>query len=120
MGRDWLQKIKLDWHSLHQIQASHNSALTSFSQTSMQEAYENLNKTPCICKPDVQPFYYRPRPVPHTLQAKLDKQHLLQHLESLSIIEPIQFSDWAAPTVAVLKANGELQDFGELAIISLP
>ena len=41
-------------------------------------------------------------------------------LNPIGIIEPIQFSDWAAPTVAVLKANGELQACGELAIISLP
>ena len=36
----------------------------------------------------------------------VDKQ--LQHLESLGIIEPVQFSDWAAPIVPVFKANGEL------------
>ena len=34
MGRDWLQKINLDWYSLHQIQATHNSALESLNQTS--------------------------------------------------------------------------------------
>ena len=29
MGRDWFQQITLDWHSLHQIQATHNTALES-------------------------------------------------------------------------------------------
>ena len=38
------------------------------------------------CKPDAQPCYYRPRPVPHSLHTKLEKQ--LKHLESSGIIEP--------------------------------
>ena len=41
----------------------------------------------------------------------VDKQ--LQHLESLGIIELVQFSDWAAPIVPVFKANGELHVCGD-------
>ena len=49
--------------------------------------------------------------VPYFIRNKLEKQ--LQHLESLGIIEPVQFSDWAAPIVPVLKANGELRVCGD-------
>ena len=41
----------------------------------------------------------------------MEKQ--LKHLESLGIIEPVQFSDWAAQIVPVLKANGELRVLGD-------
>ena len=54
---------------------------------------------------------YRPRPVPHSLRAKLEKE--LQHLESLGIIEPVQFSDCAVPIVPVMKANSEIRVCGD-------
>ena len=116
MGRDWLQKIKLDWRSLHQIQATHNSALESLLAKHQDVFAAGLGKVKNFraklhVSPDAQPLYYRPRPVPHSLRAKLEKQ--LQHLESLGIIEPVQFSDWAAPIVPVLKANGELRVCGD-------
>ena len=116
MGRDWLQQITLDWHSLHQIQANHNSALESLLAKHQDVFADGLGKVKNFTaklhvSPDAQPRYYRPRPVPHSLRAKLDKQ--LQHLESLGIIEPVQFSDWAAPIVPVLKANGELHVCGD-------
>ena len=56
--------------------------------------------------PDAQPCFYRPRSVPHSLRSKLEKE--LKHLESLGIIEPVQFSDWAVPIVPVLKANSQV------------
>ena len=65
--------------------------------------------------PDAQPCYYRPWPVPHSLCTKLEKQ--LQHLESLGIIEPVQFSDWGALIVPVIKANSELCVCGDYKLI---
>ena len=116
MGRDWLQQITLDWHSLHQIQATHNTVLESLIAKHQEVFADGLGKVKNFTaklhvSPDAQPRYYRPRPVPHSLRTKLEKQ--LQHLESLGIIEPVQFSDWAAPIVPVLKANGELRVCGD-------
>ena len=116
MGRDWLQQITLDWHSLHQIQATHNTALESLIAKHQEVFAYSLEKVENFTaklhvSPDAQPCYYRPWPVPHSLRTKLEKQ--LQHLESLGIIEPVQFSDWAALIVPVLKANGELRVCGD-------
>ena len=111
MGRDWLQQITLDWHSLHHIRANHNSAVESLLAKHKDVFAERLKVKNFAAKlhvsPDAQPRYYRPRPVSHSLRAKLEKQ--LLELESLGIIEPVQFSDWVAPIVPVLKANGELR-----------
>ena len=49
--------------------------------------------------------------MPHSLRAKLKKK--LQYLESLEIIEPVQFSDWVVPIVPVVKANGEIHVYGD-------
>ena len=116
MGRDWLQQTTLDWHSLHHIRANHNSAVESLLAKHQDVFAEGLEKVKNFAaklhvSPDAQPRYYRPRPVPHSLHAKLEKQ--LLKLESLGIIERVQFSDWAAPIVPVQKANGELHVCGD-------
>ena len=64
MGRDWLQQITLDWHSLHQIQATHNIALESLIAKHQEVFADGLGKVKnFIAKlhvsPDAQPCYYR-------------------------------------------------------------
>ena len=86
MGKDWLQQITLDWHSLHHIRANHNSAVESLLAKHQDVFAEGLGKVKNFAaklhvSPDAQPHYYRPRPVPHSIRAKLEKQ--LLELESL-------------------------------------
>ena len=116
MGRDLLQQIRLDWHSLHQIQSNLNSSLEALLTKHQAVFAEGLGKVKGFTaklhvSPDAQPCFYKPRPVPHSLRTKLEKE--LKHLESLGIIEPVQFSDWAVPIVPVLKTNGELRVCGD-------
>ena len=116
MGRDLLQQIRLDWHSLHKIQSNLQSSLEALLIKHQAVFAESLGKVKGFTaklhvSPDAQPCFYRPRPVPHSLRAKLEKE--LQHLESLGIIEPVQFSDWAVPIVPVVKSNGEIRVCGD-------
>lgn len=53
--------------------------------------------------PEVQPHFYSTRMVPYTLKAKVDQE--LERLEHANIIEPMQYSDWTAPIVPVLKRD---------------
>ena len=81
MGRDWFQQITLDWYSLHQIRANHNSAVESLLAKHQYVFAEGLGKVKNFTaklhvSPDAQPRYYRPRPVPHSLRAKLENQLL--------------------------------------------
>ena len=50
-----------------------------------------------------RPKFYRPQSVPYTMRAKVEQE--LDRLHQQGIIEPVQFSDWAAPIVPVLKQN---------------
>ena len=79
MGRDWLQQITLDWHSLHQIRAFHNTALESLIAKHQEVFADGLEKVEnftakLLESPDVQPCYYKPWLVPHSLHTKLEKQ----------------------------------------------
>ncbi|XP_038121421.1 uncharacterized protein K02A2.6-like [Culex quinquefasciatus] len=57
--------------------------------------------------PDVQPVFRAKRPVPFAALQPIQTE--LERLQKLDIISPVEFSDWAAPIVAVKKksVNGE-------------
>ena len=67
----------------------------------------------CVTPP-AQLKFYKARPVPYNLKAKIEQE--LQRLEKLGIITPIKSSKWAAPVVAVLKANGNLYLCGDYKV----
>ena len=61
--------------------------------------------------PEAQPKFYRARSVPYALKSKVELE--LDRLEKDGIIEPVQFSDWAAPIVPVVKPDGTVRICGD-------
>ena len=55
--------------------------------------------------PDARPRYCKARNVLYALKEKVEQE--LDRLTKEGIIEPVQFSDWAAPIVPVLKSDGK-------------
>lgn len=116
LGRDWLQRLRLNWSQLHYVPSS--------SSTRVQEV---LDRHPDVFKeelgmlrgttakiqlnPSAQPKFYRARPVPYALRAKVE--HELDRLEKDGVITPVQFADWAAPIVPVVKKDGTLRICGD-------
>ena len=47
--------------------------------------------------PEATPRFHKARSVPFALQAGVEEE--LERLQKQGIIEPVQFSDWAAPIV---------------------
>ena len=50
------------------------------------------------------PLFFKPRAVPYAVREKVEME--LERLEKLGVIEAIQFSEWAAPVVPVVKCDG--------------
>ena len=63
---------------------------------------------------NVQPHFHNPRPVPFALRQKVEEE--LERLQTLGVIKPIQFSDWAAPIVPVLKSDGKVRICGDYRV----
>ena len=57
--------------------------------------------------PNTKPIVCKARHVPYALREKVDKKP--DSLESLGIIESIQYSGWAAPIFAVLKTDQSIR-----------
>ena len=53
--------------------------------------------------PEAAPRFFKPRSVPYAMKGKVEEE--LERLQKLGIIEPVQFSRWAAPIVPVLKED---------------
>ena len=49
--------------------------------------------------------------MPYALTGKIEKE--LDHLEQQGVIEPVTFSEWAAPIVPVLKKDGTVRKCGD-------
>eukprot|EP00731_Ephydatia_muelleri_P015649 Em0009g73a len=57
------------------------------------------------------PLFFKPRAVPYAVREKVEKE--LERLEKLGVIEAIQFSEWAAPVVPVVKCDGSIRLCGD-------
>ena len=57
------------------------------------------------------PSFYKYRSAPFIMKEKIEKE--LERLELAGIITPVQFSEWAAPIVPVVKADGSIRICGD-------
>ena len=64
--------------------------------------------------PTAQHRFFKPRPVPYVLKESVEKE--LERLQNLGIITPVSFSDWAAPTVPVVKSETNIRICGDYKV----
>ena len=65
-------------------------------------------------KDDAQPRFFKPRPVPYAVKAKVEEE--LRKLEKENIITKVTHSEWAAPLVVVPKENGNVRLCGDFKV----
>ncbi|KAK3747895.1 hypothetical protein QZH41_001360 [Actinostola sp. cb2023] len=109
LGRDWLEKIQLDWPTIKTIS---QDVVNSYPQL-FEEGLGTLKgkKARIHVDPGTKPEFYRARPVPYTLREKIEQE--LERLQKEGTIEPVQYSDWATPIVPVVKSDGTIRLCGD-------
>lgn len=115
-GRNWLEKIKLDWPTLlGEASIKQMDVTTEFSDVFKDElgCYSG-GKAHLLIDDSAKPQFYKARPVPLSLQKKVDDE--LRRMEDLGVIKPVSYSDWAAPLVIVPKPNGEVRICGDFKL----
>ncbi|PIK36370.1 hypothetical protein BSL78_26804 [Apostichopus japonicus] len=107
LGRDWLQKIRLDWNSFYvnNVTRERLTDLLNAHSELFKEGLGLLKGTTAkiYVNSQVNPKFHEPRSVPYAMRNKVEAE--LDRLQSEGIITPIQFADWAAPIVPILKAD---------------
>ena len=115
-GRDWLQAIVLDWRQLNRVHNIRNRALQD-----VLDQYSDLFKdgmgtlqgttVKIHIQQDARPRFFHARPVPYALREKVTAE--VERLCKADVIEPVQFSEWAAPIVPVLKNDSSIRICGD-------
>ena len=101
LGRDWLQHIKLDWKTFHLVGTL--PTLASLLDCCKALFCNKLEGTSAKLHvdPQTRPRFCKPRPLPHAMQKRVEQE--IDQLKQEGILQPVEFSDWSAPVVPVLK-----------------
>ena len=122
LGRDWLRVLKLDWKAVHLVQGPSNSMdqqLQSILNEHSDVFRDELGlmqgvKVSLQVTADAKPIYQRSRPVPFALRSRVEAE--LDRLENCGVIEPVSYSEWAAPIVPVVKQDGSIRICGDFRV----
>ena len=91
LGRNWLEKIKLNWPIIKQL-SSHNKRLEEILQKHAQLFEEGLailqgTKAKIHVEPTATPIFHEARPVPYALREEIEQD--LGRIERAGTIEPV-------------------------------
>ena len=117
LGRDWLSVLRLDWRSIFSVCPARTlqQVLEEHSEVFREELGELRNvKAKIYVDKDTQPVFHKARQVPFAVRKKVEDE--LDRLQALRVIKPIQFSEWAAPIVPVLKGDGRVMICGDYKV----
>ena len=118
LGREWLLLLRLDWHNIFRVDTTSHTLEDILEKHGkiLQDRLGTLQgvSAKLYIDKNVQPHLHNPRPVPFALRQKVEEE--LERLQTLGVIKPIQFSDWAAPIVPVLKSDGKVRICGDYRV----
>ena len=107
IGLDWIEELDLFTVPLKSV--FHTFSLKSKFSDVFQEDLECCTKTKVTLKlkANSKPIFRPKRPVSYAALNIVEKE--LDRLQEVGIIEPTNYSRWAAPIVVVRKANGKIR-----------
>ena len=134
LRRNWLEALRLDWRAIFSVGSSHTlqsvlEELPMPSKMSWENCKESKRRSmfnfrfsgsvaACWLGPPRPPppglSEVKFRPVPFAIREKVEKE--LDRLQALGVIQPVRFSDWAAPIVPVLKSDGGVRIYGDYKV----
>ena len=118
-GRTWLAAIQLNWAHNKQFRTELDTLLETYSEVFRKELGTlQVIEVKLTVKENATPTFFKPHTVPYTIRGAIEKD--LERLENLGVIEKISYSDWAAPIVAVLKADGGIRICGDYKVTINP
>ena len=116
LGRNWLSSMRLDWCSILNLSDNKLSPLLEKYSKVFSEGLGTLKgfQAKLFIKDNAKPIFCKARPVPYNIRSLVEKQ--LERLVDQNVIEPIAFSDWAAPIVPVMKPDKSIRICGDFKL----
>jgi hypothetical protein len=91
IGRDWLSTLRLDWQMILAVEQNLSLKQVLDKHSSV---FKDVEANIYIAQNE-RPRFHKPYQVSFTLRQKVKEE--LERLQALDVIQPVQFSDWAAP-----------------------
>ena len=119
-GRDWItafKAFKVDFGLIDNLVGSNQLQVSLEKHSSVfNNEIGTLKgiKMKLHVDPNVKPKFFKARSVPYSLREKVETE--LGTLESTGLISPVQFCDWAASIVPVMKSNGTIRICGDFKV----
>ena len=122
MGMPWIKQLPdfkelLENYSVMEIRSFNTDVERTAITNKLKHKYADVYRQELgLCtkvsaslqlKPGAQPIFRKKRPVPHAALEQLDSE--INRLLKEGIISPVDHSQWAAPIVAVRKANSSIR-----------
>ena len=103
--RNWLQQDRLDWRVVYFLRPLSLQSVLQHHKALFQEGLGALwgREVKIVTDPEATPRFCMVRSVPYALRDKVDAE--LSRLVEEGTLEPVQFADWAALIVVVLKSD---------------
>ena len=121
LGRNWLQRIKINWQNVHLIRSTKRTSITLDTlKTRYADLYnEKLGtlrdfKAKLHLKDNSAPIFMRARPVPYAMRDRIEAER--NRLESEGVLSKTNSSDWAPPIVPIVKKNNQIRLCGDYKI----
>ena len=104
-GRNWLQHLRLDWREIHRVQGNALRSVVEKHKALFQPGLGTLkgHKVKIAVDPEATPRFHKARPIPYAFKQKVEEE--LERLVEEGALEAVEFADWAAPIVPVLKSD---------------
>ena len=118
-GRNWLNSIRLNWGEIKKIRCGLDDLMGKYAEVFRDELGMVQDYTVKLTlKQNAKPKFFRPRAVPYAIKGTIEKD--LDRLEKLGVITKVSQSEWAAPIVAVPKADGSVRICGDYKVTINP
>ena len=108
LGRDWLKDVELDWRKSFKMEADGNQAeprLKTFI-TQYSEVFEEVLGTFTGPKAKIHV-----KENAYAMKGKIEEK--FKRLQEEGKMETVQFSEWAAPIVPILKPDNSIRICGD-------
>lgn len=117
LGRDWLQRFRIDWKSVLVIQngASLENVLKKHEMV-FNEGLGTLQgyEAKFVMKENAVPRFCKARPVPYAIKEKIEEE--LNKLVQEGLLQPVELAEWAAPIVPVVKPDQSIRICGDFRL----
>ena len=115
LGRNWLHRIRVDWHNICVLSPVYNvNVLRKRFPELFKEGLRTVQGYKTRSEIDSPPQFFRPMSVPYTLKDAIEQD--LEQMVRLRVLEKMSTSKWSVPIVPVFNSDESVRMCGDYKV----